>query len=362
MIDLKDVMPIADLDDWEMRLKRQDALWRGEILDRPFCHINFFELNPDFPFPQKTHATAEEFWLDTEYRAELALALVMNTAWMGDTLPTAFPDLGPDFFAACYGGQLRFTESTSFIVPFLKRWEDADDLRFDWRHPYFLKMEELYRAYLEIGKNRFYTGWPDLHPGGDCLVGFRGPANLAMDLIDDRAALQACLQRVTQDFLRVYDHYYTKLCRAGQPCTGWPDIVSTYKWHVPSNDFSYMISPADFDEIFLEGLREENRAMEANVHHLDGPGCRNHLDSLLGIAELNMIQWVWGAGRGRASDYLDLFRKIQAAGKGVQIQEVALDELDVILEALKPNGVWMHVNATNREEAAQVMQKIRRWK
>ena len=362
MIDLTDVMPIEHIDDWEMRIKRQDAAFRFEILDRPVVDLSFFEYNPDYPFPTKQHASFEEWWLDIDYQVELWLALTMGTCCMGDALPKFIPNLGPDFFAACYGGKMVFEQTTSFIEPFLKNWDDADKLEFDWKNPYFLKMEELYQAILEVGKNRFYIAWPDLHAGGDCLAGFRGPANLAMDLYDNREHIKISLKKVTQDFFRLYDYYYDKLTNASQPCTGWPGVVSTYKWHVPSNDFSYMISPKDFNGIFLEGLREENRYMEANIHHLDGPGCLRHLDSLLGINELNMIQWVFGAGRGRASDYIELYKKVQAAGKGLQFQDVEVDELDILISELRPEGVWMHVNTADREQSEAVLKKIRKWK
>lgn len=362
MIGLKDVMAIEHIDDWEMRLKRQDAVWRNEILDRPFIAITFFQPNPDYPFPDAQHASPEVWWLDVEYQAELALAMVMNTAWVGDALPNAAPNLGPDFFAACYGGRLIFKGETSYIVPFLQSWDEADGLQFNREHPYFLKMEAMYKAFLEIGRHRFYTGWPDIHAGGDCLVGFRGPAQLAMDLIEAPAAVKACLEKVTADFLRLYDHYYAKLTTAGQACTGWPGIVSTQRWHVPSNDFSYMISPAHFKAFFLEGLREENRHMEANLHHLDGPGCRNHLESLLGIEELNMIQWVQGAGRGRASDYIPLYKQIQAAGKGIQLQEVAPDEVEILVRELRPEGVWMQVMADNAAQAQDILRQVRAWR
>jgi hypothetical protein len=102
--------------------------------------------------------------------------------------------------------------------------------------------------------------------------------------------------------------------------------------------------------------------MEANVHHMDGPGCMRHLDSLLAIDELEMIQWVHGAGRGRASDYMDLYKKIQAAGKGIQMMEVAFDELDILMEGLKPEGVWMHVDVAGRDEAEAVLKKFNKWK
>ena len=121
-----------------------------------------------------------------------------------------------------------------------------------------------------------------------------------------------------------------------------------------------MISPTCFDQLILEGLAEENRHFEANVHHLDGPGCRNHLDSILGIPDLDMIQWVYGAGNGRASDYIDLYRKIQAAGKGLHMV-IGLDELPVIMENLKPEGVWMSVSIGSPEQAEAVLKQVSKW-
>jgi hypothetical protein len=323
--------------------------------------ITYLRLNPDYPFPEAGHADHEAAWLDVEYQVRLSEAIVMNTAWEGDALPVAFPNLGPDFFAACYGGELIFKDITSFIKPFIKDWDELTGRSFDRSHPYFQKMAALYDAYLAVGKNKFYTGWPDLHGGADCLVGFRGPQTLAMDLFDNRDRIRAALVDVTRDFLNTVTHYHEKLKAAGQACTGWPYIVSSKTWHVPSCDFSYLISPADFNALFLEGLRREMQHMQANVYHLDGPASLNHLDALLSLEELDMIQWVYGEGNGRATDHLAVYKKIQAAGKAIQIQTVDMDEVDTIIEELRPNGVWMHVNATNEEEARAVLEKVNKW-
>jgi hypothetical protein len=77
---------------------------------------------------------------------------------------------------------------------------------------------------------------------------------------------------------------------------------------------------------------------------------------------LNMIQWVYGAGRGRAGDYTELYKKIQASGKGLQFQDVEVDEVDKLLSELRPEGVWMHVNVADREQAEAVLKKVSSWK
>jgi hypothetical protein len=101
---------------------------------------------------------------------------------------------------------------------------------------------------------------------------------------------------------------------------------------------------------------------EASIYHLDGPQALPHLDSLLQIKELNAVQWVYGAGRGRASDWMDVYKKCQAAGKGIQLY-VSPDEIDIIMENLKPEGVWLGVSGVGDEEsAASIIRKISKWK
>ena len=61
-------------------------------------------------------------------------------------------------------------------------------------------------------------------------------------------------------------------------------------------DFSCMISPRDFQEIFLPPLLETMATVDHRIYHLDGPGAIPHLERLLSIPELQTIQWVPGAG------------------------------------------------------------------
>ncbi len=87
-----------------------------------------------------------------------------------------------------------------------------------------------------------------------------------------------------------------------------------------------------------------------------------HLDSLLAIAELDAIQWVYTAGTSRASDHIKLYQKIQKSGKGIQISEVFPDEIDFFTEHLNPEGIWMKVKARNLDEADYALKKISSWK
>jgi hypothetical protein len=116
-----------------------------------------------------------------------------------------------------------------------------------------------------------------------------------------------------------------------------------------------------FDEFFLPGLIEECRHLEASIYHLDGPAALRHLNSLLEIPELNAIQWVYGAGNGRASDWIPVYQRCQQAGKGIQIF-LEPDEVPVMMEHLRPEGVWMSVSVSDRREAEEVLRQVSLWR
>jgi hypothetical protein len=80
-----------------------------------------------------------------------------------------------------------------------------------------------------------------------------------------------------------------------------------------------MIGPQMFEEFCLPDTVASCRLVDHTIYHLDGPGALRHLDRLLAIPELHCVQWIQGAGNPPPSRWLELLRKMQAAGKSVQV-------------------------------------------
>ena len=357
------MMPIEHIQDWEQRMARQDAFFNCEIIDRPVVCMAHRRPNPDYPFPTPKNWTShQDKWMDAQYIAEEAVARVMNTKYLGDALPSAFPNLGPEVFSAFFGCELEFSKTTSWSVPILEDWSEAENIRFSEDNIYWKKIIEITDALLEAGRGKFYTGLTDLHPGGDAIVAFRDPLKMNLDMIEHPNEVKKMIDRVTDVYFRVFDYYYDKLTAAGQACTTWIGIVSSKKFYVPSNDFSCMISKKMFEDIFLPGIIRECQHFEAAIYHLDGPNALQHLDSLLEVKEINAMQWVYGDGNGRASDWMHIYKKCQAAGKGLAIT-IDVKEVDFFMENLKPEGLWLWVSGTQDSEHAEaIIKKISSWK
>ena len=84
---MPETMAIEHIPDWEQRLARQDAFWKGEILDRPVVKMRLSKENPDYPKPAgKDFSSHKERWLDAEHVAERALYNMMNTEFLAEVL------------------------------------------------------------------------------------------------------------------------------------------------------------------------------------------------------------------------------------------------------------------------------------
>lgn len=349
--------------DYEQTKRRIDAFWHRELIDRPV--VQFSLLKPPekrVPLPPSHHATPAERWLDTEYQTALAVANLSNHEFLGDTLPVAYPNLGPEVFSAFYGCPIHFGDyGTSWTDPILHDWSAADRLQLDWNSPWLAKLHEMTDALLEAGKGKFIVGMTDWHPGGDAVAALRDPQNLALDLLEHAHDVERLLRRLEADYFKVYDIFYEKLRAAGQPISSWLTLMHDGKYYIVSNDFSAMISKKMFDDIFLPGIINECRFLDRSIYHLDGPGALHHLDSLLEIKELHAVQWVFGAGREGFHRWVPVYKKIQAAGKGVEVI-CDYNELGQVMETLDPHGLYLMVdNVPSREAGLDMLRRLERW-
>lgn len=349
--------------DYEESKRRIDAFWECELVDRPVVQFVLDKPTEEqTALPVSGHATPAERWLDAEYQAELALTTFSNREFLGDTLPVAYPNLGPEVFSAFYGCPVHFGDyGTSWTDPILQDWDEMDSVQLDWESPYLEKLHEMTDLLLEIGKGRFIVGMTDWHPGGDCVAAFRDPENLALDMLTYVEEVKALLYRVEVDYCRMYDVFYEKLRAACQPISTWTTLVCDEKYYVSSNDFSIMISEEMFDDVFLPGIARECQFLDRMIYHLDGPGALRHLDSILSIPKLDALQFVPGAGNEGFHKWVAVYRRAQAAGKGIQIL-CTFTELGQVIETLDPHGAFLTVaDVPSREAGEEMLRRLEKW-
>lgn len=347
--------------DFDMCMKRINAWYKGEILDRPpvrFTRIN----NNSNDELKKDWTNLKERWYDEDYQIDSFIKSIENRNFNGETFPIFCPNLGPNVLAGYYGSSISFGETTTWSEPCVEDLEELQEFpKLDYNNEYFIKIENLTRKALEKSKGRFLVGYTDLHPGLDLLDAMRGTENLCMDLYDDPEKIQEWLDVCDDDFQKVFNYYHEILSSHNQPSVGWLGIPSYGKMHIPSCDFSAMISNDLFEEFYLSLLKKEVKPMDHNIFHLDGKDVAKHLDMILEIPEIQAIQWAQGVGEDKPiMQWISLIKKIQDAGKGV-VLDIQQDELEDFIKVMDPKGLYLCFITESDEEEVELLKRVERW-
>jgi hypothetical protein len=243
-------------------------------------------------------------------------------------------------------------------------WDkDADKAVMNRESEYFIAIDNFIRELLKYSKDKFAIGFTDFHAGGDHVAALRDPEILCTDLYDYPEFVKKKLKDSYVEYYKLYEYFYNMTTLEGEPTTSWIPLAVDGRFNVVQNDFSCMISPKMFEEFFMEGLIEECGKLDRSIYHLDGPDAICHLDALLEIKKLNAVQWVCGAGNEGFMRWLFIFKKLQAARKGIYL-EININELDDVIANLKPDGLWFRSisGVSTKEEADKVIERIKNWK
>jgi hypothetical protein len=348
--------------DFEEALQRIEAWFNHEKLDRP--PVRFAEHNAEYSgspeLAGRTWPSLKACWFDAEYQVDVFLESIRGRTFYGETFPVFSPNLGPNVYAAFHGGELDYGEVTSWIRHCIDDGNDLQHLKFNRDNEYYRGIEELTRVALEKCPGRFMVGYTDLHGSLDCVADWRDPQQLCLDIIDHPEIVQAMLRVANENFLPLFDHYDEVLKAHGQLSINWMGIPSRGKMHVPSCDFTAMVSTATFREFYFPSLQAEVRHMTHNIFHVDGKGMLPHLDCILSVPQVQAIQWVQGVGDDLPIlQWLPVIKKIQAAGKGVLV-DLQLSELEPFIAAMKPDGLYICIAADEKIQP-DILKRLEKW-
>ena len=355
---------LKNMPGFEKAMQRVNAWYENEIIDRVpirfMAHNAFLETETDALY-QMTPEERKNWWFDTELQVDNFTKSIEGKTFHAETFPVYFPNLGPDIYAGFYGAELEFGAVTSWSVPFVQEWDDIHNLALDLNNVYFKKIEDLTQYALERCENKFMVGYTDLHPGLDCVAAWRDPQQLCFDMIDMPDQVQRLADLAVNDFETIYNHFDNMLKAARQLSGSWMGIPSFGRMHIPSCDFSTMISPEFFEKFGLPILEREVKTMTHNVFHVDGKGVARHLDAILSVPEVHAIQWVQGVGDDLPiMQWVPFIKDIQAKGVPI-IVDLNLEELDEFMDEMDPIGLFLWVATENEEQELEILRKIRKW-
>ncbi len=352
-------MELLHKPDFEEAKRYWRAFWEGSIIDRPCCRVTAPKDGIEIPaYPPSFHYNIDP----SEYRniAEQFDRFASSIYWAGEAVPVFGPNFGPDIFAAFYGAELDFSESspeTSWAVPFIDDWSNVKGLFDKPGGKWWERTLKFYAEMADVAQGRFIGCMPDLHGNLDGLAAIRGPQKLCEDLLDFPEQIDIAMLEIRKGYAPVYDEIYrVGKMESGTSC--WLPYYSEKRFCVLQCDFITMISPAHLRRWVIPALTEEASYLDHSVFHYDGPGALVHLEDILSIKEIHSIQWTPGDGQPPLIEWIDLLKRIQTAGKGLYISATP-EEVKVFHKELKPEGVFYNVGANSQKEADELLKWLK---
>lgn len=336
--------------DFKEVCKRWDAFWEGEILNRPLVSVTSCKEGAAYrPLPQYPTPIGGDY----EQDASMFDAHAAGIYYGGEAIPHWRPDFGPDQFSAFLGAELRQGEGTSWVVPFVKDWRELPPLHFGAGKAW-PEMLRFVQETAQVSKGKWLVGMLDFHTHLDSLLAIRGGTQLCMDLVDYPDKIDRILKELSEFYPSMYEAVYEAGNMKTWGSTGWAPFYCRGKFATIQCDFIYLISPEHFRRFALPYIEQEASFLDHCVYHLDGEGALNHLNDLLAVESIDVIQWIPGADKAGPIAWIDLFKQIQKAGKGLEIRCTA-EEVKLLHRELGPEKVLYCVNAASESEARKLL-------
>jgi hypothetical protein len=351
--------------DWDQTKERSLAWWAGEAIGRCALVVTAPKAGLPAQEPPRLPDRVENRWLDFDYLHASNEYRMSRTFYGGEALPVWYPGYpGWDFIPAYLGCRVELAETTGWVYPLIEggRLTDYDYRDFVIRpdNRWWQFALKMHRFAAEEARGKSLAGIQAIGGSGDILARLRGDQQLAIDCAECPAYVREFDQHLMRIWQEVFETFYQIIKDVTEGCTNFMHLWSPGRFYIPHNDFSYMISPRMFREIFLPGIEWQVEYLDHSLYHVDGVGSFNHVDALCGIRKLQAIQILPGAGKPSPLYYMDVLKKVQAAGKNLQIY-LEPGEVETALENLSARGLLIITACETEEEAKDLLKKAEHW-
>jgi len=351
--------------DWPEAAERWAALWEGRFKDRPCMVVTAPSGSAPVPTPTTPPPSPEAYWLDPACVLPRVRATLEGTCWAGEAIPSYLLLAG--WVTMASGSTPRFPpgRDTIWFDEIEVDWERPPSFAFDPDDPWLRRYQALHRAVAEAaGRDGFLVGSVCALPGNDMLSMLLGTQRFLENLVDRPEWMRAAIGQLAEKHVRVQEHFAgltRELNDFWYGNAGWAVFWGPQRFQAVQSDVSCMLGPDMFTEFILPELDLLGRRFGRLWYHLDGPDAVRHLPALCSRDYLRVIQYVPGAGKaGNGPAWMDLYRRIQAAGRVVHV-DAHPAQVEALIRGLDPGLLCIETRVESEREAQDLLISAKHW-
>jgi hypothetical protein len=344
-------------EDWDKARTALEGWWRHKSLA---LHVTAPADKPILDFPLPYEADLETRWLDPDYRFVSMQYHASHTFFGGASFPLFSPDIGPGSLGLFLGCTGHLAPDTVWYDPSISDPENCGNLTLDMGNAWWKHHMDLLKIGEENSAGRWIVGMPDLIENLDTLAQLRGPQQTLYDLVERPDWVLEKIHEINIAYFEAFDRIYHII---ETPWGG--NAYDAFRLWGPGKtakvqcDLCCTISPAMFRRFVMPALEEQCCWLDYSMFHLDGTQAMPQLENLLSIEELDAVEWtpqtgIEGGGNPR---WYDLYRRIKSAGKSVQAIGVLPEEVEPLIDAVGPEGMFISTWTKTETEARRMLSR-----
>jgi len=349
--------------DWQEARDRMTAWWTGNKTDRVPAVVTA-PLKPAKPrvaamchdVPAK-YTDPETVFRNLDYQLE-------RTFWGGEVFPHHFIYFGPVFCQAYLGCEPNFTPDTTWYEPCLRDWSELSRLKFDTNNRWWRLALEMMRLSAERAEGRYLVTQHSQHIYAllDIICGLLGNEQALVAMAEQPEAVKAACDRMMPWSRRTYDEGYKICSKYQEGSIDWLQVWAPGRMITTQCDMSVMISPDMFREFVVPELTDIFNHVDHGIYHLDGLEQMRHVDALLSIAKLHLIQFAPGTkmsnpNHGDPLNWIAPLNRIQEGGKKVLVY-CPPERVRPLLDKIARDRVVLVVNCRDEPAAQNVLREL----
>ncbi len=347
-------------EDLQESKERMSTWWDHESTDRPVISYNI--LDGSGAERAVIAASALNFELAKNYDGINPILDTFendsdNLIFGGECVPSYFPNYGPGIMASVLGVTPEYKSGTMWF----HRPTDVKDIisvlesvKLDANNEWYMRLKRTTEIAAKRGaKNNYCVSMTDLGGILDILVSFLGPQTIIIQMRRNPELINTCRSIIMEKYLKVYDELQDIINKYVDGCNSWLNVWCPKRYYTMQCDFSVMLNPKYFEKFVLSDIIEQAEHMDYAIWHLDGPEQLKFVDDIL--PHVTGIQWVPGVKPGvpqdGAEDWMPLYKKIQKAGKNIQMMILDHALIPHVYKKLDPKGLFVYTVYMSRAQA-----------
>ncbi|MCM8809346.1 MAG: beta-galactosidase [Candidatus Omnitrophica bacterium] len=259
----------------------------------------------------------------------------------------------PMTMSAYIGGKVIFGKDTVWFEKVIDDWRKFK-VEFKEENFWVNASKKLLEKQIEKSNREFLITMPDFGDALTCFSLLKGVENLLIDIIEIPDLIIEKIYEFVNAWIKTHKFFHSIYSKKIIGDTTWL-LWAPGRTYACQSDFSTMISPKLFEKFVVFELEILSEYLEYMAWHLDGPDEIKHLDILLSLPYIKVIQIVPGAGRPPCASplWLPIIDKILKNGKNVITYASNKEEFEILIKSFYSGKILISCGIVDIEDQKQ---------